>query len=416
MPCGRRCGGCSGRVRRHLAVALACAGVCWGADPLERVAAAPAEIGSWLLLKEAERVDRVPAKEERIRLVEEAYRLAGQAQLPYPLAPATGDARSDTVAGQRVEASRQHLDALSLRVRAVLAMMNLDPARAREMTLDMPVPAPARVSCKDGLIGRVDEYYGLALQMAQRGFPAKDRAEGRPQEFLRRVIAASTSPEQLVGAAQMVAQFRGSAEDRAALAASLGAALMAAPAEARAFAAVPELADAVRAVTGLDDAYAAFVKTQTEQPCADPAVVDELWSDGAAKELHTAVGGLQGERGDDWAARYAAVLHRVESFRAVQGEDRLAFFERKAGLYRAMLDLGPADGLLLRNVLASFAGFLRDSEEKTEHPAEWLAQFRRLLLPLAPAGLAGVEIAREEIERGGDAVMSLLAEPQVPLS
>lgn len=379
---------------------------------MERAAAAPPEIGAWLLLKQAT-VDRVPAKERRIALVEEAYRLAGQARLRYPLARATAEVRSDTLAGQRVEASQLHLDGLSLHVRAVLAMMSLDPAKSLQMTLEMPMPTPPRAACADQVIARVDEYYGLALRMAERGFPAKQRAEGRPLVFLTRVVAESTGPQQLLGAARMLAAYRGSEDERAALTAVLAGSLMSAPADPRAYAAVPELAEAVQRVGGLDEAYAAFVKTQEARACPAETSAEGLWAESESKALALTFTGLRTERGGDWAERFAAVLHRVESLRAEQGEDPLAFFEKKAGLYRMLLDLGPEDRLLA-SMLGSFADFLRGSGEKTEHPAEWLAQFRRLLQPWAPAGVQSVEMARVEIARGGDAVMSLLAEARVP--
>ncbi|WP_321476103.1 hypothetical protein [uncultured Paludibaculum sp.] len=39
-----------------------------------------------------------------------------------------------------------------------------------------------------------------------------------------------------------------------------------------------------------------------------------------------------------------------------------------------------------------------------------MAQFRRVLLPWAPAGQRSVEMAREEIRRNGNAVTRVLAE------
>lgn len=116
--------------------------------------------------------------------MEEAFRLAAQARQPYPLAVAIYPLPPASEAARLLEANQEHLDGLGLQVRAVQAMMRLDPGRALDMTLRMPIPSPPRRTCRDSMVARVEEYYGLALQMAQRGFPSKAKAEGRPLQFL----------------------------------------------------------------------------------------------------------------------------------------------------------------------------------------------------------------------------------------
>ncbi|MBN9663767.1 MAG: hypothetical protein J0H49_36545 [Acidobacteria bacterium] len=407
-------------IARTVLTLTACAGLCGAGSPpedlVQRAAQAPPEIAAWLLLKQAT-PDRMPSKERRMAVLEEAFDLAAKASMPYPLVRASAEVTSDSIAGKRQEASLQNLDGLGLQVRAVLAMMNLSPARAQEMALSMEVPAPPKAGCADLLVARVDEYYGLALLVARRGFTAKQREEGRPAQYLAHIIGMSAGPGQLLGAVRLVSQFEANEKDRAVLIAALGSAMRTAAAEPRAFAAVPELDEEVDALVRqspeggpLAEAYKAFVGVQTSKPCPAEEAPPTLLSKGPALELTRALGSKAGGSGEDDArARFSAVLHRTESWRPEQGEEAMEFFQSKAAVYRSLLDAAPDDALL-NATIASFVGFLRDTPVKTENPAEWMAQFRRVLQPWAPAGQRSVAMAREEIRRSGDAVMNLLAE------
>ncbi|MGC4056395.1 MAG: hypothetical protein QM757_46955 [Paludibaculum sp.] len=407
---------------RAVVVLTVCAGLCGAGSPpedlVQRAAQAPPEIAAWLLLKQVT-PDRVPSKERRMAVLEDVFDLASRASMPYPLARASSEVPFDSVAGKRQEASLQNLDGLGLQVRAVLAMMNLDPARAREMALSMPVPTPPKASCGDPLVARVDEYYGLALAIARRGFTAKQREEGRPAQYLTHVIEMSSTPGQLLGAVRLVSQFEANEKDRAALVAALGSAMRTAGADPRAFAAVPELEEEVDGLVkqspegaALAEAYKAFVGVQSAKPCAADEAPAGLLSKSPARELARALSAPRDSTSsteDDGKARFSAVLHRVESWQPEQGQDAMEFFQSKAALYRNLLDAAPDDALL-NGTIGSFVGFLRDTPVKAENPAEWMAQFRRVLQPWAPAGQRSVAMAREEIRRSGDAVMNLLAE------
>lgn len=385
---------------------------------MQRAAQAPPEIAAWLLMKQAT-PERIPSKERRMAVLEEAFELASRASMPYPLVRASEAVTFDSVAGKRQEASLQNLDGLGLQVRAVLAMMNLSPAKAQEMALSMQVPVPPKTTCADLLVARVDEYYGLALAIARRGFTAKQREEGRPAQYLAHIIAMSSTPGQLLGAVRLVSQFEAGEKDRAALMAALGSAMRTAGADPRAYAAVPELDDEVDVLAqgspeggALTEAYKAFVGVQTSKPCPADEAAATLLSKGPAKDLTRSLNELRmtsNSTEDDRPARFNVLLHRVESWRPEQGQDAMEFFQAKSAVYRSLLDTAPEDASL-NGTIASFVGFLRDTPVKSEHPAEWLAQFRRVLQPWAPAGQRSVAMAREEIRRSGDALMSLLAE------
>lgn len=386
-----------------MAVALA-APCAW----LDGVYQAPPEIAASLLLACPD-----ADKKRQAERAAEAFRMASQAKMPFPeLSPAV----SDSVGGKRAEASLQHLDGLGLQVRSIQAMIRVNPRRALEMTLEMPIPALPAGGCGDVTVARVDEYYGLALQMARFGFTTREREDGRHLEFLLRVIAASTAPQQLQTAAVLVRQFGGSDKEQTALVMALAGTLTSAPVSAHSAAFMPALEAEVRALkTGvggeaLEAAYAAYSRAQSRKKPCDAVENYVFWESGESREIQRALGGLRPAPAEaEWESRFTAVLHQVESWREESGTPPMAHFHMKAAAYKALLDLASSPPQL-EAVIGSFVRFLKDAPAKTGSPAEWMMHFGRLLLPWAPAGWLSVEIARREIRRGGDALMNLLVD------
>src|SRR5690349_18326982 len=76
------------------------------------------------------------AKIDRIALLEEAFRRAGEAQQRFKRHP--GIVKGADGASFLQHAYDQNLDGLSLRLRAVDAMLQLDPVKARNLFLQIP--------------------------------------------------------------------------------------------------------------------------------------------------------------------------------------------------------------------------------------------------------------------------------------
>jgi hypothetical protein len=392
-----------------LAVALALVMPVSG-DWLERIYVAPPEIGAKVLLRHLD-----ADKKKKAEQLEEAFRLAGQARMSYPL---MAQAPPDSLAGKQMEARLTQLDGLGLQEQAVMAMMAVNPARAREMALGMRVPSPPPASCANLAVAILDEYYRLALTIAKRGFTARQREDGEPLKYLLGIISASTSPEQLQGAAFLVRQYGGTEEERGVLLSALASSLKAATANPRAFAATPALAEemaVLRRQTGdaaLEEAWAAYQKTQQKaEPCKDSGNF-VFWETGTARELQRTLAKLRpapAEADAGYEARVMALLHRVEEWREEEDTPAPALFHMKAQMYASLLGQAVTDSLL-RAVMASFVQFLRDAPAKTESPAEWMLYFQRMVMPWSPGGMKSVAAAKEEIRRSGDGVMNLLVD------
>lgn len=444
-----------------IALALLLASQLDAVSILQRASAAPPEIAAKIYLKFGSSVSQEPDRAKRIEYVEEAFRLAAHARQPYPLAIAIRPVQADSEATRLFEANQERLDGLGLQVRAVLAMMSLDPRRALEMTLGMPIPVPPRRTCKDSMVARVEEYYGLALQMAQRGFSSKEKADGRPLQFLTGILLASTTPEQIQAAAAMVRTYNGTSEDTFTLVSALASALREAQPNSRGFIGTPatgeELAVLIRRLRAegqglmpLLDAYRFFLTKQwgaeacsdlpeghgllifnetmrqnagldKEVPPIDATTLKPKRSEdkaanyvfgeeGESSEIYKDMGEFRqppDKPGPEWETKFTAMLHRIQAWQPEDGVPPLVHFHMKAGAFRDLLPAAKSESLL-EALQSSFCTYLRDAPAKTESPAEWMIHFRRMTLPWGPLGMKSVEIAKREIRRGGDGLMNLL--------
>jgi hypothetical protein len=375
-------------------------------DWVDRARSAPPEFAAQLLLRAAAEEKSRP---KRIELIDEAFRFATRATVPWPV---IARPNSLTLSGRRAEANNQHLDALSLEVRAIEAMLAVSPARAQDLAVTLPVPAPPRPTCQEASAARLHQYYGLALTIASRGFTAKQREEGRHLTYLLGILAASTSPEQLVAATAMVRAFPAATiTEQQALTSTLAASLRAAPASPRAFSLTPdleteldELRRAVRS-TDLDQAAETYLKTQRDaQACTAPDN-DAFFEHGAGRSLRDVLAaprraGIAGLR---------SVLNQIDGWRDQEGTPPLALFHMRALAYSWLLDHASADEDLSA-ILSSFIQFLRDAPEKFTAPGEWMVHLRRATAPIAPGEVRSARIALDEIRRAGDPLMNLLAD------
>ena len=145
----------------------------------------PPELAAYALLRLVE-AKAVTQPEQQRRLVEQAYMLAGQS--PYAVRMTAVGGVSDTRAGYLSQALTQGLDALSLRTRAITAMLKLDPERARDLFEQLRPLAIANRSCSDAMLYDTSAYYQRAGDVFRRGFTPEEQAKGLPDEFVESVF------------------------------------------------------------------------------------------------------------------------------------------------------------------------------------------------------------------------------------
>ena len=144
---------------------------------------------------------RIPKPQGKRQLIEEAFESAAHAELQYPRQ--TVNASTDSLTHVKYRSAAH--DALTLRARAVSAMLAIDPARARALFERIVLPDVAPTPCDVRATPVFQPYYLTAASIFTRAFSAEERADGKHQQFLSNQISGVRSQPQLIGALEMLA-------------------------------------------------------------------------------------------------------------------------------------------------------------------------------------------------------------------
>ncbi len=150
----------------------------------------------------------VTEKKWQEELIDEAYWSGGRAPLPYQ----QWADRKDSLPTREVRAN--HLEALTLRARAIDAMLPLDSSRALRMFEAMGPLSVADPSCSDILTADVTAYYRTASAVFEHAFTPRQKREEEDLDFLKRLITAIQTPAQVAPALQMILGVKVTSEKR----------------------------------------------------------------------------------------------------------------------------------------------------------------------------------------------------------
>src|ERR1039457_2406166 len=148
---------------------------------LEAARAAPAEFSADAMIRIAA-LDKLE-KTRRIELLEQAFRKASGAQQPYKRHATF--VRQGNPSGFLNRVYGQDLDAMSLRLRAVEALLPLDGQKARELFLETPPPKTPPLKCEDFLTYDVGRFYDPLGSLARQSFTAREVQAGEPFRLLQ---------------------------------------------------------------------------------------------------------------------------------------------------------------------------------------------------------------------------------------
>lgn len=245
---------------------------------VDRVPSVPAEFSADILIRVAglEKLER----SSRIRLLEDAFRQALQAQQPFRRRPAL--LRPDGSTGFLERAYSQELDGMTLEMRAIEALLPLDPAKARALFTELPLPKLPRLECGDLLTYDVSRFYPVLSKIAAGTFSPKEIQAEESFKFLTR-YASLTSPAQIGPMAEVIATAKLSDSQFQGLVATFSSSVKQLSADDRAFTAARPYAVQIRILKqaiekrGLNpapliEAYRMYlVRHLTAVRCADTA-------------------------------------------------------------------------------------------------------------------------------------------------
>ncbi len=213
---------------------------------LDAAPAAPPELAADILLKLVDS-GRIPSKEQRLEIVEQAFQLAAQAKFPYMLSAAVFRAGNvDSSPGILRRGLGMGLSTMSLRCRAVRAALNIDKAKALELFRQIVVGPFPPLSCDDAQAPYLSEYYAVLQEVASKAYPPKDVKERRHIELIEAAVRNITIPRQLTPVAKLLAEFPLPRDRKTELVGTYAAALKRMDADPRSFGAVGvELGEAI---------------------------------------------------------------------------------------------------------------------------------------------------------------------------
>ena len=141
-------------------------------------------------------------KPTRISLLEEAFRRAAEAQQPFKRRASILKVAGN--AGFLQRAYQQNLDGLSLRSRAVDAMLPLDHVKARTLLEEIaPLQLP-KVGCEGYLAYDVSLFYEVLGRVAAQSFTPKEVAAGKATGLLVQYVSAISSASEVEPVARML--------------------------------------------------------------------------------------------------------------------------------------------------------------------------------------------------------------------
>jgi hypothetical protein len=166
--------------------------------------AVPAEYGTDALLRLVES-GKVTERAWQRELLEDAFRMAGGAQMSVKRRIAPGLIYAYTREDYEARAYQLNLDTMSLRLRAVNAMLKVDKRKARALFEELPRKLPlAPLTCDDALVYAVLDFYDTLTQLATTTFSAEEKARNEDVLFAQAYVDEMDAPEQVLPVALLI--------------------------------------------------------------------------------------------------------------------------------------------------------------------------------------------------------------------
>jgi hypothetical protein len=399
---------------------------------LASISSAPPEVSAdvWIRLANSKLID---TKQKKMELLESAFDRSSEVQKKLKLRLLGGI--TDTPSGYLSAAYDLKLDALSLKLRVVQAMLSLDAQRARVMFAEIPKEKLPALNCNESLGYDLSDFYGTLRQIQQQSFSSEEKLQKKDLVLVQSYVGDLVSPAQVGPVLSLVTDSDFHPEDLALLTENLSSALKKIPDDPRSFAVsmkhdnvphvftvlidtlnkknVPtqELLKSFRSylIRELSSAQCSDVSQKPgEQPksksyidylnkwLTDPirdeeikparvesaAVAVQFWSSMESRRLLREAKALRfgttespltlEERStSEWQQNMVQLLADLEKWEGASEPSESVFFHEKCNLFGALFQLAP-DRTLRSRVLLSFANYLRSAGLQRENRMRWL--------------------------------------------
>jgi hypothetical protein len=256
-----------------------------GFEPVAELAlSAPPEFASDGLLRLVES-RKVTDPATAIDLTQQAFDLASSAHFRVGMRSIPGSA-ADTRADSLDKAYRLNLDSVSLQSRAVIAMLQFDKTKARQMFSAIPPLELPPLTCADPLVYDVAAFYRALTAVANGGFTAKERAKEDHIAFLLQYVAQVRNAAQIAPMAEVLKSVGLQAKQYEAVVAPFSGVLESISGDSRSYAAYSAEASAAMAPE-MAPAFRKFTeKNMSADQCKEgSAQTEAYWQTPDAKRL-----------------------------------------------------------------------------------------------------------------------------------
>src|SRR5581483_2130220 len=277
-------------------------------------------------------------------------------------------ATTDMESGSLNQAYALKLDVLSLQSRAVIDMLPIDAAKAREMFARIVRPVLAPLTCDDALVYEPSDFYLALVAVANGAFTPAEKAKELHVNLLLESLGLAASPSQIAPLASAIQSAAVTELQRQLLWTRLEAWVDKIQTDGRS-------ADA--ALPGIEtagfSALAALLRAKTHS-CATGPKLNRYWQSETAKQLLEKGKKLRETpiSTDDGQQQLNAYLNLVWDWTQDSSESDAAFYHEKCIVYTALLDVVPP-GPTGDRILADFVDYVGNARLYQQSPAEWFA-------------------------------------------
>ena len=400
---------------------------------VEQSHAAPAEFAADALLRIVES-GKIPDRQAKQDLVEQAFRLAAVAKFPVRMHGIQGTL-TDTRSGFLSAAYDLKLDALSLQSRSVRDMLPINAAKARELFAEIPHPALAARTCYDPLVYDVADYYQTLGVVADGAFTQPERKKEAHVTFLLDYLGQVSAAAELAPAARAIKSAGVSPQQREALWARFNGVLETLQPDDRSYAAaIKEIGQEMTAATQVsferfkqksagcpDDARPGVTLDLSSGPvhAGSTPELERYWQSGPAKQLlqdglrlrYNADGKLIPESArssPEWQQRLSDYLAELADWNAAQEKSEADFYHQKSIIYESLVELIPA-GAERDKIIHAFVDFIGNSSLAQQSPVEWFVEAYSMFERARNSGNGDAAKLLDAYQNSSSAVLAMYA-------
>jgi hypothetical protein len=137
--------------------------------------------------------------------IQKAFQLGAGVPQQYPTTPVP-IGFTDSIPAAVALSSGRKVDGLSLRLRAIRAMLDLDAPLARHMLAETALPLLPRLTCQDLAVPDIRFYYTVIAEVAERAFTTQEIRDNLQNSFLLSYIRDLRSPLQVFPVGTMLTE------------------------------------------------------------------------------------------------------------------------------------------------------------------------------------------------------------------